>query len=76
MFQVLKEVNLGGEFISFVKCCYTNIFNCINNNGFTTNWFKLEKGVRQGCPFSCLLFILCVEIMGKIELEKEYILKS
>ena len=64
MFQVLKEVNLGDEFIRFVKCCYTDIYSCINNNGFTTNWFKLERGVRQGCPLSCLLFILCVEIMG------------
>ena len=35
MFQVLKEVNLGDEFIWFVRCCYT-----------------------------CLLFILCVNIMG------------
>ena len=64
MFQVLKNINLGEQFVQFVKCCYTNIYSCINNNGYTTNWFNLERGVRQGCPLSCLLFILCVEILG------------
>ena len=64
MFEVLRKVNLGDQFISYVKCCYTDIYSCINNNGFTTKWFELGRGVRQGCPLSCLLFILCVEIMS------------
>ena len=64
MFEVFKKMNIGEQFIKFVKCCYTYIYSCIKNNGFTTNWFKLGKGVRQGCRLSCLLFILCVEIMG------------
>ena len=58
MFQVLKKMNIGENFIKFVKSCYTDIYSCINNNGFTTNWFKLGRGVRQGCPLSCVLFIL------------------
>ena len=64
MFEVLRKVNLGDQFISYVRCCYTDIYSCINNNGFATNWFELGRGVRQGCPLSCLLFILCVEIMS------------
>ena len=64
MFEVLKKINLGETFVKFVRCCYSDIYSCINNNGYTTNWFKLGRGVRQGCPLSCILFILCVEIMG------------
>ena len=64
MFEVLTKLKLGANFNSLVKCCYYNIYSCVNNNGFTTNWFRLNRGVRQDCPLSCLLFILCIEIMG------------
>ena len=37
MFEVLKKLNIGKQFIKFVKCCYTDIYSCINN--------KLERGV-------------------------------
>ena len=63
MCKVLKKMNIGEQFIKFVKCCYADIYSCINNNGFTTNWFKLGRGDRQGCSLSSLLFILCIEIM-------------
>ena len=64
IFEALKKFNFGDQFIEFVRCCYTNIQSCVQNNGFTTKWFELERGVRQGCPLSCLLFILSVERMG------------
>ena len=64
MFEVLSKFNLGDDFISLVKRCYTNIFSCVSNNGFTTNWFELFRGMRQGYPLSCLFFILSAEIMS------------
>ena len=50
LFEVLRKLNLGETFIRFVRCCYTDIYSCINNNGFTTNWFKLGRSVRKGAP--------------------------
>ena len=34
------------------------------NNGYLSKEIELHSGLRQGCPISALIFILCVEIMA------------
>jgi len=34
------------------------------NAGYITNYFKISRGVRQGCPLSAFLFILAVELLA------------
>ena len=38
---------------------------CIVNNGFTSEFFPLERGVRQGCPLSGLLFVIGIELLAR-----------
>ena len=64
MFDSLHAFGFGPEFIKWIEVIYCNVKSCIINNGWMTNFFSLSRGVRQGCPLSALLFILCVEILA------------
>jgi hypothetical protein len=34
------------------------------NNGYASDWFNLERSVRQGCPLAPFLFVLTVELLA------------
>jgi hypothetical protein len=54
-----------GDFIrNWVKLIYNNTEACVTNNGFSSPIFRLERGVRQGCPLSAYLFIMVVELLS------------
>ncbi len=60
----LNHVNFGPSFINLVKLLYNNIESTVLNNGITENYFKLERGVRQGCPRSAYLYVLAIEVLA------------
>ena len=62
--KCLKAFNFGDSFISWVKILYSNIESWVTNNGKSSNFFRLERGIRQGCCLSALLFIVVVELLA------------
>ena len=47
--------NFGPTFIHMIKTCYTNIESCVKVNGYTSIYFNLSRGIRQGCPISTVV---------------------
>ena len=65
MFEILKRhYKFGNTFIQWVHTLYKSPRACVKNNGYISDDFLIERGIRQGCPLSALLFILCVEILA------------
>ena len=68
----LKAVRKAMLFFGFgeVYCKWINILlaertSCVRNGGYISDFFDMERGVRQGCPISPLLFILTLELLAR-----------
>ena len=62
--KVLDVFKFKDDFKRWVKVLYTDKSSCVINNGFASPFFKLKRGVRQGCPLSGLLFVLAIELLA------------
>ena len=54
-------MNFGPSFINWIHTFYKNISSCVINNGYSSQFFALQRGVTQGCPLPGLLFVFAVE---------------
>ncbi len=64
MLKALKCFNFGTNFINYVSVLYNNIEAAVTNNGHISEFFKPERGIRQGCPLSAYLFLFAIELLA------------
>lgn len=63
--KCLSHLNFGESLIQWVSLFYNDGKSCISNNGHLSEFFNVKKGVRQGCPLSAYIFILCIELLSR-----------
>ena len=61
--DTLNNSNFGPDIQNWVRTFYNNVTSCVLNNGHESEFFVLERGVRQGCPLSGLLFVIGIEVL-------------
>ena len=64
MLHAFSKFGFGDNFIYWINIITANTTSCINYNGNLSNYFSLQRGIRQGCPLAPILFILACEILS------------
>ena len=64
MFNCLKCFNFGTDIIRWINCFYNDVKSSVTNSGYMTEFFHIKRGLRQGCPLSAYLFIICIELLA------------
>ena len=62
LFRALQKFGYGENLIKHIKAMYNQIEAQIKANGHMSTCFLLERGVRQGCPLSMILYIIVAEV--------------
>ena len=58
----LEKFGFGKNFIDWISILLKNNESCVSNGGHTTQYFKLNRGARQGDPIAAYLFIIVLEV--------------
>ena len=62
--KALSHFGFGHDFQKWVKIIYNGAQSCVTNNGYASEFFRLSRGVRQGCCLSPYIFLICSELLS------------
>jgi hypothetical protein len=63
LFAILKEYGFSEQFQQRVRKMYENAASTIQINGHQAGPILIRSSVRQGCPMSMLLYVLCLNLL-------------
>eukprot|EP00253_Pinus_taeda_P009579 PITA_09579 len=64
--MLLTHLGFNYSFISWIMGCISNVSFVVLINGAASPFFKSQRGLRQGCPLSPLLFLLVAEGLSRL----------
>ena len=63
--KALIYFGFDGDFLKWIYLLLNDRKNCVQNGGYLSEFFQMDRGVRQGCPISPLLFIITLELLAR-----------
>ena len=73
--KALLYFGFQGNFMRWVDLLLYDRKCCVQNGGYLSDFFQMEKGVRQGCPISPLFFIITLELLAR-DIRKNELIKG
>ena len=67
----LYSIGVRGTMYNMVKAMYTNATSAVQIKNFTTNWFPIKTGIRQGDSLSPTLFAIFINDLALEIKEKQ-----
>ena len=61
--ECLSRLGLPANLLQAIRALYHNNLHILKMKGHLCESFTASSGVRQGCPLSPLLFVLCVDVL-------------
>ncbi|PNY01103.1 ribonuclease H [Trifolium pratense] len=68
--NILREIDLPEVIISAIMHTVTSVQTNVKWNGERANYFRMQRGNRQGDPISPYLFVLCMDKLSHLILEE------
>ena len=73
--KAMLKLGFSQTFINWISIIYTDIHSSVMVNGILTQAFAIQRGIRQGCPLSMMLYALFQEVLY-IAFKKNNIIQS
>ena len=65
LMECLERMNVDPKMIKAIRSLYSDPTFAVEIGTKTSEWYKQERGIRQGCPLSPYLFLIVMTVLCK-----------